>query len=186
MQVLALAVSTSNTTAAAAAAARVVAASGTPGALANQIQADGLMLREAARDAGATYSTMNIQGLFDLAQAVSNSNSDSNAGGLPSNAVGPSEDLWRYKHADGSGSIKAALEFLLQFATNASKVWPYTQEGAKGWAEFPWTNLATPMRIAGNVYADASYEARIKQLPWKPGGYEYFATQDVSILLTGN
>jgi len=164
VQVLALAVSTTNTTAQADAVARVVADTGTPGALANQIQPDGLMVREAVRDAGATYSTMNVQALFDLARAVGNTNtstststsstSTSSAAGV---AGGRPMDLWRYKRADGSGSIKAALDFLLEFATNSSKAWPYTQEGAKGWAEFPWTNLATSMRIAAHVYADTTY-----------------------------
>jgi hypothetical protein len=43
-----------------------------PGNICGQIEPTGVMPREAARDAGATYSTMNIQALFTLAQAASN------------------------------------------------------------------------------------------------------------------
>ena len=55
--------------------------------------------------------------------------------------------------------------FVLQFATNASKPWPYSQSTMAP----PWTELAPQMLIAARVYDEPRYEHMIKQLPW-PGG----------------
>jgi hypothetical protein len=60
---------------------------------------------------------------------------------------------------------------------------PYDQEGAKQWADFPWTNLAVPLRMASIVYNDVTYEASIARLPWKPGQYQSFKEEDISLLL---
>ena len=113
---------------------------------------------------------MNVDALFVLATVIGNDPS------------GPTP-LWDSRAPDGSGSIRAALDYLLGYATNASAVWPFTQEGAKSWAEFPWTNLALQMRIAGIVYADPSYEHRIAELPWASGAFENFRDEDRSLLL---
>lgn len=168
VQMLALALDSGNGTAATAIAARCTASS-EPGALQHQIQPSGLMPLEAHRDAGATYSTMNVLALFTLATVTS--------------SVPDAKPLWRYSAADGGGEIRAALDFLTSFGTNKSKVWPYTQEGVASWEDYPWTNLALPLRIASVVYNDPTYEAAIAKLPWKEGQAQQFLTEDVSLLL---
>ena len=80
------------------------------------------------------------------------------------------DSLWTWKDVDGRGSIKAALDYLLPFATN-QKPWPWKQDGsATPWAKFPWTSLAPQLRIATIVYGDVKYEAAIAKLPWKTAG----------------
>eukprot|EP00038_Savillea_parva_P009743 m.185575 g.185575 ORF g.185575 m.185575 type:complete len:519 (+) comp16481_c0_seq1:78-1634(+) len=167
VQTLSLALDGSNHALASALAARVTASS-TPGAIQKQIKESGLMPLEANRDAGVSYSTMNVEGLFNLAQVVSNING--------------ATDLWHYRQPDGTGSILSALKFLVSFGTNASHVWPYSQESKTSWADMPWTNLAVPMRVATIVYQDPSFEKMIPLLPWKDNQGDMFVHEDVSLL----
>jgi hypothetical protein len=156
VETLALALSTSNSSAATMLAER--ARNNTfRGCLQNQIGPDGLMKIEATREAGASYSAMNVHALFTLATVASHVSSSGEAR-LPS--------LWTWKAADGRGSIKAALDYLLPFATNQTR-WPWKQESnSTPWSDFPWGGLAPQLRIASIVYDDPKYEAAIAKLPW--------------------
>jgi hypothetical protein len=58
------------------------------------------------------------------------------------------------------------LDYLVQYATNATRTWPWTQEGAQSWQQFPWNGLKLQLRIASIVYGDERYEKAIAQLPW--------------------
>lgn len=141
----------------------------TPGALHKQINTNGLLPLEAHRDAGATYSTMDVLALFTLAQSSMN--------------VKTAPNYWQYRESDGTGSIRAALDYLVSYGINSSKTWPFDEEGIKDWADFPWTNLALPMRIAAIVYKEPKYEGSISKLPWKDGGAHQYACEDPSLLL---
>jgi hypothetical protein len=52
---------------------------------------------------------MNVEALFTLASVVSN--------------IPGAKPLWRFEAADGSGSIRKALDYLAAFGTNKSKIW---------------------------------------------------------------
>ena len=164
VEALALALSTGNSSAAAMLAARATSAA-VPGCLQKQIDQQGLMKLEASREAGATYSTMNLRALFSLATVVSGH-------------VSGAEPLWAWKDGEGRGSIKAALDYLLPFAIN-EKPWPWKQDGsATPWAKMPWTSLAPQLRISGLVYGDPKYEAAIAKLPWtRDGAWQADVTQ---------
>jgi hypothetical protein len=63
--------------------------------------------------------------------------------------------LWTWQEpGTGAGSIRHALDYLLLFATNESKPWPWTQKGEKHWEDFPWNGLKVQMRVASIVYGD--------------------------------
>jgi hypothetical protein len=154
VETLALALSTGNASAASMLAER--ARSKTfRGCLQNQIAPDGLMKIEATREAGASYSTMNLHALFTLATVASH---------VTSSGEAPLPSLWTWRDSDGRGSIKAALDYLLPFATNQTH-WPWKQDGISTWAKLPWGGLAPQLRIAATVYGDAKYEAAIAKLP---------------------
>ena len=142
------------------------------GSLQHQIDKTGVMMREATREAGASYSTMNMRALVSLAQIASH---------VPAGA-----NLWNYEyHPPGDGAstatptvgaqeqqgrplIRKALDYLLTFATNSSARWPWKQDGINTpWDQFPWTSLAPVMRRAAIVYGDEGYERSIEKLPWK-------------------
>lgn len=125
------------------------------GCLQNQIAPDGLMRIEATRESGASYSTMNLRALFTLATVASQ---------VTSSGEAPLPSLWTWKDSDGRGSIKAALGYLLPFATNQTR-WPFMQDGISMWAKFPWGSLAPQLRIASIVYGGAKCEAAIAKLP---------------------
>jgi hypothetical protein len=150
----ALAYSTNDTATAAARLVRLTDGS-TPSALGHQIKPSGLMPLEAERSDGISYSCMNVAALFSAATIGRNLHPQ----------VSP--DLFSFTNASGggSGSIRKALDYLLQFATNASKQWPFTQSTKPP----PWTELAPQMMIAASVYNEPEYERMIQQLPW-PGG----------------
>jgi hypothetical protein len=108
------------------------------------------MGHEASREGGATYSVMNLRGLFALATSA------------------VADDLWTWRSPSGRGSIKAALDYLLLFATNASNPWPFSEDGkTTEWSAFPWTELAPLMRRASIVFGEEAYEQAIAKLPWK-------------------
>ena len=146
----ALAHSTNDTATAVARLARLTEDNATP-ALGHQIEPSGVMPFEVARNDGIGYSCMNIAALFTAATI--------------GRSLKMTPDLFTFTNTTGSGSIRKALDFLLQFATNASKPWPYSQSTMAP----PWTELAPQMLIAARVYDEPRYEHMIKQLPW-PGG----------------
>ena len=132
------------------------------------------MYWEARREAGATYSSMNIHALFQLATIAMNLNTV------------PSLWMWVDPSGSGNGSVRNALDYLLPYATNASAVWPWHQDGiATPWSQFPWVSLAPQMRIASLVYRNATYEAMIPLLPWKDNGTNLWA-EDATQLLWPN
>jgi hypothetical protein len=92
--------------------------SGVKPALGHQIEPSGVMPYEAVRTDGASYSCFNMAALFNAATIGHNLKP----------AVSP--DLFTYVNATGggSGSIRNALDYLLTFATNTSKPWPFTQQ----------------------------------------------------------
>ena len=69
--------------------------------------------------------------------------------------------------------MRAALDYLLQFATNASVRWPHSQDGVSEWRDFPWTDLAPVMRQAAVVYREPQYEEMIARLPWRDGAWPH-------------
>lgn len=79
--------------------------------IASQIEPDGSQPHELARTKSMGYSTMNLRGFLHLAWYGKN--------------LGV--DLWNFKTTDGR-SIKAALEYLMPYASN-QKEWTYQQLG---------------------------------------------------------
>ena len=132
------------------------------GRLQAQIVPNGSMPRETHREGGATYSCMNIDALFTLATVASHT------------AAG--KDLWTwqesYPGSSGRGSVRHALDYLVKYATNASRAWPWHQEGAVSWQSFPWNGLKLQLRIASIVYQDERYEEAIAHLPWPGAGWD--------------
>jgi hypothetical protein len=136
------------------------------GCLQSQISKTGVMMREATREAGASYSSMNMRALFSLAQVASH--------------VPAATNLWNYRDGGTTAAaavgaqqqkdrplIRKALDYLLAFATNSSAHWPWKQDGSDTpWDKFPWASLAPVMRRAAIVYRDERYEQSIEQLPW--------------------
>ena len=156
----ALALSNGDASTAAARLARLTAAS-TPAALGHQIKPSGLMPLEAARTNGAGYSCMSVAALFTAATIAK---SVGGSGGV---------DLFNWTNSsDGSGSIRAALDYLLPFATNRSHPWPWP-----GVKPAPWTELAPQLLQAAVAYDEPEYENMIKLLPW-PGGKHWPQTKD--------
>ena len=155
----ALALSLGDASTAAARLARLTTDS-THGALGHQIKASGLMPLEAARTNGAGYSLMNVAGLFKAAT-------------IAKSVVGSGVDLFTYTNSsDGSGSIRAALDYLIPYATNRSHPWPWP-----GVKPAPWTELAPQLLQAAVAYDEPEYEKMIPLLPW-PGGKHWPQTKD--------
>ena len=141
---------------------------GTPAALAQQIQPSGLMPREAARTNGAAYSCMNLAGLFNaatIATSIMRATTAAEHGNAIGSLAAPQPpDLFSYRDRTGAGSIRAALDYLLEFATNSSNPWPWP-----GVDSPPWTELAPQMLQAAVQFREPKYEEMIDLLPW-PGG----------------
>jgi sucrose-6-phosphate hydrolase SacC (GH32 family) len=158
VEAAALALSSGHASTAAARLARLTADS-TPAALGHQIKASGLMPLEAARTNGAGYSLMNVAGLFQAATI--------------GKSAGSGVDLFTWTNtSDGSGSIRAALDYLIPFATNRSHPWPWP-----GVQSAPWTELAPQLLQAAVAYDEPAYEKMIPLLPW-PGGKHWPQTKD--------
>ena len=156
----ALALTNGDANTAAARLARLTA-DATPAALGHQIKANGLMPLEAARTDGASYSLMNVAGLFTAATIARH------IGG------GAAVDLFTWTNSsDGSGSIRAALDYLIPYATNRSHPWPWP-----GVRPPPWTELAPQLLQAAVAYDEPQYEQMISLLPW-PGGTHWPQTKD--------
>jgi hypothetical protein len=108
--------------------------------IAAQIESDGKQPLELAREDSFGYSRFNLQAMFDLAVL------GEHAG----------VDLWRYQ-APGGASIRNAFDFLVAYAEEPSKPWPYErskkQSRLLGWLP----------RRAFVVYRDERYRKLIPQ-----------------------
>ena len=124
-------------------------------ALGHQIWKTGQMPFETNRTDGIGYSCMSVAGLFNAAQIAKNMRHHEMQAEAP--------DLFGYMNAsDGTGSVRAALDYLLQFATNTSKPWPFSQS-----TKAPtWPQLGRQMLMAAKEYNDTRYEEMIPLLPW--------------------
>jgi hypothetical protein len=177
----ALAMSNGDIPTAAARLARLINTS-TPAALGSQIRPNGLMPREASRTDGASYSCMNVAGLFNAATIAKNimrsqgtqlsgtSQTTSKSGIVVASPQVP--DLFNYEDSTGAGSMRAALDYLLSFATNSSNPWPWP-----GVKPPPWTELAPQMLQAAVEFREPRYEKMIELLPW-PGGHHWPQSHD--------
>jgi hypothetical protein len=106
------------------------------------IQPDGRQPHELARTKSLGYSTMNLNGFFQLATM----------------AEKLEIDLWRYESPDGR-SIRKALDFLAPYADTQNK-WPYKQITLS-----KPSSLFSLLRRASIAYDDNRYEAIIRKIP---------------------
>eukprot|EP01046_Picozoa_sp_COSAG06_P004141 COSAG06_NODE_169_length_21469_cov_23.096865_7_plen_512_part_00 len=160
-----------------------------PGCLQNQIGETGVMEHEASREAGATYSVMNMQALFSMASVGSHAGADLWDFRVVDGRT-PHHDFGGNDHEPPRSLIRKALDYLLVYATNSSAQWPWKQEGSNTpWASFPWGDLAPLMRRAAIVYDDDIYENMIAKLPprrlppWREGGRALPWETDIAQLL---
>lgn len=112
--------------------------------LAVQIEQDGRQPLELERTASFGYSHFNLEALFTLA--------------ILSEHAGV--DLWHCKLANGKYALATALDFLLPYATDASKRWPYEQI-----KNFNRADFATQLRQAAVAYHELKYEKLIAGFP---------------------
>ncbi len=113
--------------------------------IAQQIEPDGKQPLELARTKSWSYSTMNLDGLAQLAKL--------------GDAVGV--DLWNFQTTDGR-SIRKAIEFLFPFVGDEKK-WKYEQIEA-----FDPERLYSTMRIAAGKFPDDKFKKMMSTVP-KPG-----------------
>ncbi len=109
--------------------------------LEEHISADGSQPRELARTRSWDYSTMNLWGLFQLAQVGAK--------------IG--QPLWNYPDANSS-KLRSALDYLLPFALGQEE-WPHEQI-----RPFDATRLIPHLKIAKQVYSDSTYSQALEQL----------------------
>jgi hypothetical protein len=144
-----------------------------PGNLAAQITASGAMPREIQRADPISYNCMNMRGLLNLARVTSTLRI-SGGGDRPS-----SVDLFHWRNSSGCGSIPAALDFLLSFATGVVP-WPYGQANGNN---ATWLGLAPALRQAAILSGNGKYEAAIERLPWAEGDWPNVWQKDRAQLL---
>lgn len=106
-----------------------------------QIEPDGRQPLELERTKSWSYSTMNLDGLVDLARL----------------AESVDVDLWNYHSKDGRG-IRRVIEFLYPFTTG--KKWDHPQIEPKDDEA-----LYRSMRRAAKKYADAEYKKMMTTVP---------------------
>lgn len=109
--------------------------------IASQIERDGKQPLELARTKALGYSTMNLDGLCELA--------------LLGEKVGV--DLWNYQTADGR-SIRKALDFLVPYVAGEKK-WPYPQI-----VEYNAGEISTILIVAAEKYKDPHYRELALQI----------------------
>jgi hypothetical protein len=110
--------------------------------IAKQIDPDGKQPLELARTKSWSYSTMNLEGLVELAEL--------------GDTVGV--DLWNYQSADGR-SIRRAFDFLYPFAVGEKK-WTYKQI-----EEFKAERLFELMRRASAKFTDDQFKKMMASVP---------------------
>lgn len=110
--------------------------------IANEIEPDGKQPLELARTKSWSYSTMNLDGLTQLAEL-------GEAAGV---------DLWNFQTSDGRG-IRKAIEFLYPFAAGEKK-WTYQQIEA-----FEPEKLFSTMRRAAGKYTDDNFKKLMVDVP---------------------
>jgi hypothetical protein len=110
--------------------------------VAGQIEPDGTQPLELERTKSWNYSTMNLEGLMQLAR------------------LGESTgvDLWSYQTADGRG-IRRALDFLYPFAVGEKK-WEYKQ--IESWEPH---RLFPLIRFAAGRYKDEKFKSMLAKIP---------------------
>jgi hypothetical protein len=106
-----------------------------------QFKADGSQPLELAREDSFGYSRFNLQALFDLA--------------VLGEHVGI--DLWKYESS--AGGLKQGLDFLLPYAEDPKKEWPYQHQKEAS------RDLQGLLRQARLVYGDERYLKALKQNP---------------------
>ena len=110
--------------------------------IARQIEPDGGQPRELARTKSWSYSTMNLDGMVELAQL-------GDAGGV---------DIWDFQTSDGR-SVRKAIDYLYPYA-KGDKKWTFQQI-----EEFQPERLYTIMRRAARAYHDEGYNKMMTNVP---------------------
>jgi len=111
-----------------------------------QIESDGKQPQELARTASFSYSCMNLDAFFTLA------NLGEHAG----------VDLWRKNNKD-SHSLRKALDFLVPYVDQPPANWPYKQI-----KDIDESNMLPVLRLAALAYDAPEYEAIIKKFDTAP------------------
>lgn len=111
-----------------------------------QIESDGKQPHELARTASFSYSCMNLDAFFKLA------NLGDHAG----------VDLWRKNNKD-SRSLRKALDFLVPYIDQPPATWPYQQI-----KEIDESNMLPVLRLAALAYDAPEYESIIKKFDTAP------------------
>jgi len=111
-----------------------------------QIEPDGKQPQELARTASFSYSCMNLDAFFKLANLGDH--------------VGV--DLWRKNNKD-SHSLRKALDFLVPYVDQPPATWPYKQI-----KDIDESNMLPVLRLAALAYDAPEYEAIIKKFDTAP------------------
>jgi len=106
-----------------------------------QIEPDGKQPQELARTASFSYSCMNLDAFFKLANLGDHAGSD----------------LWR-KNSKDTHSIRKALDFLVPYLDKPPATWPYKQI-----KDVDESNMLRVLRLAALAYDAPEYEAIIKK-----------------------
>jgi len=115
--------------------------------IAVQIEPDGRQPLELERETALSYSRFNLEALFELATMAE--------------CVGV--DLWHFKTADGR-CLSKALDFLLPYAVESTKKWPYKQAKKEQAREY-----ALLLAHAYIVYQDPRYQQLFQSLKGMSG-----------------
>jgi hypothetical protein len=110
--------------------------------IASQIEPDGSQPLELERTKSWNYSTMNLEGMIQLARLGESAN----------------VDLWNYQTEDGRG-IRKALEYLYPFAIGEQK-WQFKQ--IEGWQP---KRLFPLMHFAARKYRDEKFKSMLAKIP---------------------
>ena len=108
----------------------------------SQLTKEGEQPLELDRTNGLGYSTMNLQGWFDVAKLAEKAG----------------VDLWKYKTPNGA-SIRLALDWLMPYALGEKK-WTYQQIG-----EYNKREIYALLLQAGNKFQGTNYKAYAEQKP---------------------
>ena len=111
-----------------------------------QIESDGKQPQELARTASFSYSCMNLDAFFKLA------NLGDHAG----------TDLWRKNNKD-THSLRKALDFLVPYLDKPPATWPYKQI-----KDIDESSMLRVLRLAALAYDAPEYEAIIKKYDEAP------------------